>query len=87
MFLVGNESLRDGDLELFFGPVADDDMVLKLAPSATMVDVVVEAGIFNSRGEAKRNGWLKPIPAGFSEHVIGKLKRRIAILNAKEQDE
>ena len=39
------------------------------------------AGIFSSISEARKNGWNKPIPNGFSEFTVGKTKKKIWILN------
>ncbi len=77
-FVVDNPSLDPRDPALFF----DTEDVEVLPPTATMVDVVVQAGVFSSRGQAKKNGWKgKQIPAGFSEFKVGKLNHQITILN------
>ena len=39
------------------------------------------AGVFPSVGIARKNGWNKPIPEGFSEFTVGKLKKKVWILN------
>jgi hypothetical protein len=39
------------------------------------------AGVFPSVGIARKNGWNKPIPEGFSEFTVGKNKKKVWILN------
>ena len=39
------------------------------------------AGFFPSVSAARKNGWNKPIPNGFSEFTVGKGKKKIFILN------
>ncbi len=49
--------------------------------SAIMAHLVAKAGAFKSVGDARRNGWDKPIPEGYSDHTIGKRKIQVNILN------
>lgn len=82
-FAVDNMCLSTKDSELFF----QDEPVVLLPTTSTMLDILVSLGIFPSKGQAKKNGWegeKAKIPPGFSEHVIGKLKHRITILNPTE---
>lgn len=44
---------------------------------------MVASGIFSSLTQARRNGFAMDIPEGFSDRFIGKLKKRITILNIK----
>ena len=44
-----------------------------------MAHLMAKAGIFNSVSDARRNGWDKPIPSGFSDLRVGKKKTRITI--------
>jgi len=53
----------------------------------TMAHVMHTAGIFPSVTSAKKQGWNKPIPAGFSEHTVGKRKVQVFILNNFEGSE
>ena len=39
------------------------------------------AGAFPSVSQARKNGWDRPVPFGFSEFKVGKRKRCIFILN------
>jgi len=49
-----------------------------------MANVMHAAGLFPSAGQARKNGWNKPIPDGWTDLIKGKLKREITILNLKE---
>lgn len=75
--------LPESDRELFFGPAHDEQFII-FGGELTMADLVVELGTFPSLKQARKNGWEKPIPAGFSTHKIG--KRRFTVLNRFEND-
>jgi hypothetical protein len=66
-----------GDQELLFGgqPVEHFDS------SVTFADLLVRYNIFPSKGQARKAGWDKPIPTGWSEWVVGKLKHHLWIWN------
>ena len=54
----------------------------ELKPHWNMSHVMVEAGVFDSRSQAKKAGWNIPIPHGFSQHSAGQANRRdITIFN------
>jgi len=47
-----------------------------------MLDILVKCEIFKSRSDAKRNGWEKVIPLGFSQYNnIGRFNKQINIYN------
>src|SRR5690349_13095551 len=46
-------------------------------PPTTIAPLLVELGIFQSRGEARKNGWDKPFPTGWCEIRIGKLSKNV----------
>ena len=46
-----------------------------------MAHIMHVAGIFPSVGQARKNGWDKPISPGFSEFTVGKRKLGVFILN------
>ena len=46
-----------------------------------MANVMYLAGVFSSVSIAKKYGWNKPIPKGFSELTIGKMEKKVWILN------
>jgi hypothetical protein len=66
---------------------SDDDRVIMIEPTAMMADILVMAEIYPSKSRAKKDGWDKPIPLGWSEQEIGKLKTKIYIWNPRRQDE
>ena len=65
------------DLELF----GMDDENIILGENWILAHVMHAGGLFPSVSEARRNGWDKPIPPGFSEFTIGKLNNKVWILN------
>ena len=46
-----------------------------------LAHVMHVAGLFPSVTSARKNGWNKPIPNGFSEFTVGKGKKKVFILN------
>lgn len=46
--------------------------------NATMAHVMHRAGLFASVGEARRNGWSKPITAG--DYVVGRKRWKVRVL-------
>ncbi len=76
-----------GDKELFFGPIeADDGPFVELVDTWLLAHVMHHAELFKSVGDARKSGWNKPIPAGFSKFSVGKNKFNIFILNKLEVD-
>lgn len=68
----------DGDLESMFGDmngVVEDTTMLFDPANETMAHLMVAARAFSSVTQAKKNGWDKPIPAGWSEAKVGKHTR------------
>jgi len=80
---IGGQGHEERDKELFFGPLTEEDRFILIQPEWTMADVMVQTGIFPSLSQARKNGFGGPIPKGFSDRYVGKLKRRITILNWK----
>ncbi|MBT6201756.1 MAG: hypothetical protein HOK57_10075 [Planctomycetaceae bacterium] len=78
-----HEDLPESDRDLFFGPLTEDDEFIFFGDDATMVNIVVEAGLFPSFTRARKSGEDKPIPTGFTDIHRGKNanKRRVTILN------
>ena len=58
----------DGD-EIFI----DDNWIL--------AHIMHLSGVFPSVSIARKNGWNKPIPKGFSEFTVGKSRKKVWILN------
>ena len=76
-----SENVTEHDKELFFG---DDKEFITIDEEWIMAHVMFKSGIFPSVGQARKNGWNKPIPDGFWTKNVGKLKTWITILNKKE---
>lgn len=72
------------DQELFFGPLTGSETWL-MSDSDHMAVILTKLGLFPSNGQARKNGWDKLAPEGFSEFVIGKLKTKVTILNISEK--
>jgi hypothetical protein len=61
--------------------IFDDENYIVLEKDATMADIVTMAQIYDSKSRAKKDGWNKPIPSGYSEKKIGKFQTMIYIWN------
>ena len=70
------------DLVLFMGPLgeAEDGPFKPIEFGWSLAHIMHAAGIFPSVGQAKKNNWDKPIPAGYSEYTVTKRKVKIYIL-------
>ena len=58
-----------------------DDENIMIEDHWLLAHVMHMAGVFPSVGIARKNGWNKPIPDGFSEFTVGKAKKKVWILN------
>lgn len=68
------------DISMIFGPLSNDDgPFVSLQDGWTLAHVMHYAGLFASVGEAKKNGWSKPVPDGYSEFIVGKRKFKVFI--------
>ena len=82
-FIHPNVSKKDKEL---FGFDEGDVHTIGHAVNSTtgnwmMCHLLHFAGLFPSVSSARKNGWNKPIPSGFSEFTIGKRKKKVFILN------
>ena len=77
---------KEDDINLFLGPVIEDQDTIEFENNdgLKIAHFMAQAHIFPSVGQARKNGWDKPIPPGFSHFVVGKKKSRITILNIVE---
>lgn len=67
---VVNASATRADCDLLFG---DDEQVLRLPASQLhWEDVAVAVGFFPSKTQARKNGWVGPLPIGFGQRKFGK---------------
>ena len=68
------------DRELFFGPLDGTETFVEIGDGWIMADIMVAAGKFPSKGQARKNGWDKGIPAGYNKLTVGKNRNRTDIL-------
>ena len=79
-FVHVNTCMKDVDLFLN-GPPWNEDVIFNFFTNKeTLAHLMFRAGIFTSISQAKKNGWDKPVPNGFSEFFIGKKKFGIWII-------
>tara|TARA_R110000824_G_scaffold227156_1_gene414969 strand:+ start:328 stop:588 length:261 start_codon:yes stop_codon:yes gene_type:complete len=71
-------SISDKDVELFGFNDIDN---VSIQEHWLMAHIMVEAGLFSSVSNARKNGWNIPIPKGFWQKKVGKRKVLISILN------
>lgn len=68
----------ESDIENMFGDwdgVVEDTVAWFDPANETMAHLMVQAGAFSSVTQARKNGWDKPVPGGFTEHKVGKHTR------------
>lgn len=82
-FFISALVLED-DKELFFGPLDGTEEFIVIESHWIMAHILHAIGIFPSVGQARKNGWNKPIEDGWTDIIVGKLKREVTILNLKE---
>jgi len=81
-FIVKNQFLVGDEQQLFFC----GEPVTFLEPTVDMFDILVQTGIFASKSQARKSGRDKEIPEGFTDMIIGKLRKRICIFNPTEKN-
>ena len=74
------QSSRESDRNLFFGPLTGESF---FPVPETMAHVMVLADIFPSVSLARKNGYHKPVPFGFTDMHAGKNKTRITIFKER----
>jgi len=79
--IVIGDFVTEKDIELMFS----GEIVCKMPENIRFPVVMRLCGVFKSNNEARRNGWDKDIPEGFSEWVVGKKAIRITILKATKE--
>ena len=79
-FVVTNDQnpVSDEDIELVFGPFDGDEEIVRVQ-SADLSAMAADAGVFPSRGQARKNGLGGPAPQGVNR--IGTKKRRFWVWN------
>lgn len=69
------------DIDLFFGPFGDKEVVLELQPNQnSWASLLKELEIFPSATQARKNGWDKEIPVGWSEARFKKQRIVVFVL-------
>lgn len=63
-----------------------DTPLAPIQPGDLLAHLLARAGLFPSVGEARRNGWARPIPPGFSQHRVGR-RGVVTILNLETEGE
>lgn len=77
------DKTRWADVEALFP--ADEEIMFISSGSADMLDLLLYAGCFPSKSQARKNWRGSPaIPEGWSEHWVGKKRRQICIWNPSE---
>lgn len=79
--IVGPNFNSTTDTKLFTSVQEDEEGIQpELTPlvesDVSMAHLLARLGKFQSISEAKKNGWAKPIPSGWSEFTIGKAAKR-----------
>ena len=87
-FVITNENLEDNfPTDNLIETLFDGESFIPVTTGADMFDILVMAGLFRSKSEARKN-WKrtgKDVPEGFTDiERIGKLKHRLTIWNPKE---
>lgn len=76
-----HKDLPDSDRDLFFGPLTENDKFIVFDDGVIMAHLIAQIGLFTSIGQARKNGWDKPIPIGYTDLIVGKKKIYVTILN------
>ena len=84
--IVVNGNEREGDDELFFGPLVDP---VHLTEDTSLPRLLVEHGFFPNNAQAKGAGFRGPIPEGWNEWEIGKKakRRKLCVLRPRSDDD
>lgn len=85
-----HESVSVDDCELYLNGFPPDHQhysgdheeltVVRFDDKTTIAHLMAQAGIFKSVSDAKRNGWFRPVPDGYSQFVVGKARNKITVL-------
>lgn len=80
-WLFIHERLPDSFRDLFFGPILPEEAFVTFGDQADMGNLIAQTGIFPSASQARKNGWNRPVPEGFSRFIHKKTRREGFILN------
>jgi hypothetical protein len=70
------------DKSLFF--FGEEETLISIEDTWLMAHILFSCSIFPSVTQARKNGWDKPIPKGFSQIRAGKNKVLISVFNENE---
>jgi hypothetical protein len=72
------------DKELFFGPLEGNENFITIGESWIMAHIVCASDNFPSASQARKNGWNKKIPTGFTMLKVGKKAKMKEIFILKQ---
>ncbi len=75
--LIGDWTERDKDV--IFGPIEPQDEFFEFEKSTRWPQIMLDVGLFSSKGNARKNGWDKNVQSGFSMFSFGKLKHLVTV--------
>lgn len=100
--VFANANARMRDIDLFFQGfplnhpfmvdlrcrhmAAQDIVWHSFQPHETMAHLMHRAGLFASISDARRNGWARTIPNGFTQFTVGKRKISVSVLNLVDEN-
>ena len=73
-----NQNMSFGDIDCIFGPMDGSEEIVAVV-NDDLAAMAAEAGVFSSRGEARRNGLGGPCPTGVWQ--FGTKKKRFWVWN------
>ncbi len=79
--IVIGSCVTDRDIEILF----EREPINKLLDNITFPAIMKLCGAFKSTNDARKNGWNKEIPEGFSEWTIGKRQIRLTIFKLTKE--
>ena len=80
-----HEDSTEKDIELLLGPIEENDgPFIPFDDSCIMAHLMVKGGLFPSVSQARKNGWNKPIPKGYTQFPFGKKRLMVYVLNLFE---
>jgi len=83
-FVVNRQALSPpvslSEAQRFFGPMEAEEAIV-FTPAQDMESLAVLAGLFSSKGQARRNGFRGPVPHGLGWYGFRKPHRRFWVWN------
>ena len=73
-------------MDRLFGPWEYGDCLIRLPDNTRWPELLKFLDIFSSTSQARKNGWNKDIPIGWTDIIIGKLRNRVYILKKDKQN-